>query len=1099
MNQLFNLLNGEINDADEVFDKKNLGKNDWRRVLYNYYVLKDPQVIEMLEKAGMHKLETVDVLDADKNPVLDKEGKQLKKKKLTSNPLQVIPDRFEQIRNYVVLHMNDFPNQTPNEVATHMINDHLFDSEDDFRKHISDPVKKMSNILGGIDVSQNFRCLRNIWQSWKSINQMNEHEFNQYIEMMQATKKGSNERCIDSIVNLHDRDGKYNGLGNKPEEAIKTVKWLNGDLDCNRILQLLSTAMHKLGFGNYEDFYKIVMSKPLQDIAWDNGKCIFTPEYYMSDNPLERSAKWKKANNLLRLYISTYINELNINKVMITNSVFQGELGYDNTNGLIGNKVTEKEERNELIHKNWLNGTKRDKNIKVAKTMNVNYTPKFVFPKQDWKVWKIGDIEYQDDHKKEQCLQNEIHKFVSENQIEYDKVFDDVCQTILDKGNRLPFEINAERDQFNQLEAIEKDEYLRDLILQNHVIQLNEWSVDLRQYTAREFDQPLKPKRISKDEWQKLPMEVKAEYYAEHRNYYSGLDTNLNEFSLDDELLAVDILLLHNDDKNRRNDKRKIIEKDYYKQANPEVKRYLRLYGNIQDPNVSNKYLPDAPDKIDPNRYLKWNAKNEDQAIGNGDWHQRHPQYRQWRISNGLTTFPEEVCRRKFLQNLQDPNKMFIPSPDTIHSYVKHTTELKEKIKNKVFHDEIPEYEEYMSLNSKNYVFNPVLRGDNRTNWILRHTKKKQTIPTAYNDTPEDTAYDQAIEDYLKFIMKSNSRAKGVLNNIKNLCCLSMKDMNKLHKKLSTNVNSDLNFYYTLGEKYNNKINERMSDYGLAVATLKDMAQKCPTLLDARTKAWINQLDENKLSRVVSSNINWILQNRKDNDLINLTDILHHELDCCNITSDKPYLHKIDTYSLFTKPVGQTLEVEYDEDLMEFVNPLYDKDPKWEDDHPTRWQRFKGWFKRNPKPEHRKGTDLITITKNDDHELSFTSKETGLTYTILKEKPKVKRLIKIDNELIPKGETKINEYENGILGDFTTTTYRLNELEITKKKKEPEPKRKEEPNQNRSMEIATYPINVNQEDAWEQSDYQMKQATNNKATLDIPPNLSQHENALKPI
>jgi hypothetical protein len=1094
---LYNILTGQVNDADEVFDKKNLPKNDWRRVLYNFYVVKDPLTVQMLESAGLYKKKQI----PDKDPKTqqqrtDSSGKPLFKEGYEIHPLKVIPDRFEQIRNYVVLHAADFPNQNLNDVAQSYINQFLFASEEDFEKRIVQPTKKIQLAYGITDVTQNMKNIAMIWNNWTSHKKMTDAEFKEWYDIHQATKDGSFKRLADFLYKLYDPKGKNEcPKGMSIKDCIRNEEWLQQDLLRNHILESLMQVMDATGFGSYVDTYKIMNSKAIRDVLWMNGKCILCPNFYQTDSPLEQAKLFKQAQERVKLFAATYINELSINRVLVTNSVFQGELGLDNSNPLIDNMIKEKEDRRMLVDQNWLNGGKRDSRMRVARASKVTYKPKFEFKPQDWDIWRIGQVEYDDPQKKKDWLKNQLSKLCSDKGVDGMKIFEDVVQTMKDDGIALPFVEANEKSRLQGLQDIQRLDSLADLIINNGVKQLNEWSVDLRDLTHRGLDVILKSRRVSKEEYKKLTMEQKVAYYNEHPNYYHGLDSFQNEWTLDDEQVAVDILLLN------RKEGGDLLEKEYYKKANDEVKRFLRRYANTNDLDVSDEYIGFVPT---PDRYKRWYDEEPD-IKNDKDWNNKYPNYNNWRHLNGLGGIPHEVCKKKYLQHLNQP--LLLPHPTTLQDYVKKASDIRKQIK---LNKTIPRYEDYMSKNAKNgNPTNPPpnLPVNHRLQWNMFG---KKGIPVDCIDTPEETMYQLAKKKMANWLMKNYPKAKGVFNNIKNISLLTFDDFNRLIKVFEENPSNDNNYYYALGEKYNTKINDRISErYGQAVAVLQDLKANYPNQLDERTSKWISKLRPDKLSIIVASNLHKILANRDDRNLMQLSNILYEELDCHEVCSDKAYPHKFDVFSLYSKPEGYSEELDYEE----YPKPVTDQDkPRFGGiagfimKHTPKWICPEYVPTEEEEVEHTHGKDIITVIKNDEHELTYKSKETGLTYTVLKKsKPKIKRMIKMDNELVPKGECKVNEWENGVLGDLTQVRYQLNDLEIVKEvkevKKTPEQIKREEElkNQNKSMEFCDWRHNVMQEDAWEHSKEQKAQLGYNQAANMIQANTSMHENSQNPL
>jgi len=539
------------------------------------------------------------------------------------------------------------------------------------------------------------------------------------------------------------------------------------------------------------------------------------------------------------------------------------------------------------------------------------------------------------------------------------------------------------------------------------------------------------------------------------------------------------------------------------------VKRFLRYHGLIKDDYVDGQFLPKVDtlhDNIVKDRYKDLIDKHDDMKLSLIEFERKYGEYNKWRLQ--YSTIPELLLRYKYLNKTGD--ELTIPNNETIKDYMKKVKLLREQIKNKTNNEEIPKYDEFITNHPK-INKSSILPINHRTQWYMYGKKEK---PIEYSDTVHDTAYDLAIKKWVNYLLKVYPESKSIFNNIHNICCLTFNDLERIEKILKENSN-DINLLFTTGVKYNNKINERMTnDYGFAIAILKDLLKNYPNQLDQNTTKFIENLNEKKLSRVVSANINFIIQNR--NNLLNLTNILKENLDTTNMSSFDAYGPNIDLISLYDKPVGYTKSIEYDQYERKRVDELYDKHKE-----KIKADNFLGWFRyssfgqylaplcheekleieNDTEEKHYKGTDVITIVKNDEKELSFKSESKGLVYTILKKnKPKLKRAIKINNELIPIGKSEVNEYQDGIHGDITTTKYQLNEQEITVEKRVEKPI--EMKNQNKSMEIyekPTTPINVMQDEAWEHSHSQMKQNGYNQACNTIQPNLTMHDIQATPM
>ncbi|MDR1819540.1 MAG: hypothetical protein LBR15_04740 [Methanobrevibacter sp.] len=1144
MKILFNLMQGELTDPDSVFDKKNLNNNHWQRVLYDFYIYENKlknkenpsedekkrweQATIKLNEAGMLSTETYEEEEDIENETgwfkdthTSLIAKNYPKKKIINktrklSPLTEIPDRFEQIRQYTIIHSNDFPGQNLNEIAQTLIQDHLFDPKDKWDDVI---VKPLQNSLKILNIHSLKQCAVEMNNAVRSINElkkfkeMGPNEWNDFLNTYAHTKEGSEKRLEKFYLNIYDAEDKGSLLnGSGFESTLNNPNYVLADRDCNYWKTLINLVLHKIGFPCVKDLYKVLTCQRIYDIVFQDGKCIFQPEFHLCKNPIERSEKFKQSTELFKLFIATYINEMTTKRYLITNSVFQGETGTDNLNPLIASIAKEKEQRRELIYNNWLNGGKKDKNQQIAKSTRADYIPRFEFKDEKPEQWVIGDNDFKDMNKKISFLKVNFKKLVDAKKIDLNLVLKDIQETRIEKLERI--DITAETDNFNKLNEDQKIEVLAKTIINKKIPQIYEYNIDLRNISCRGVDEPLKHKRISIEEWKKLPMEQKIAYQREHKNFYKDQDTYLSEWTLDDEQMALDIYLLNKEEK-RNGDNRNFYDKDYYLKSTSGCKRFLRKCGLISDKYVYDQYLPKSEtihNELMKDRYKPLIDKNKsDMSLSLDNFEKKYPGFKNWVKDFG--SMPEPLLRHKYIDQDQNPDKntINIPNSKTIKEYINKIDLLKQKIDVKC-----PSYDEFMSNHPK-INSSLIVPGNHRLQWQMFGEAKK---PVEYNDTSHDRAYDYAIKKYVNFLLKTYPESKSIFNNIRNICCLTFNDLNRIEKLLSSNTKPDIQLLNTTGEKYNNKINERMTnEYGYAVAILKDLKAKYPNQLDEQTITFINDLSPTKLSRVVSCNLNFIIQNR--DNLLNLTNILKKEIDTTDISSFEAYGPHIDLFSLYNKPVGYQKKIEYDEIEEKEEDPLYEKPNleeknlgiihsflkktgdwiaplKPEDKHKLELEEQN----RLAKKTHRVGTDLITIIKNDEKELVFKSENKNQVYTILKtNKPKLKRAIKINNELIPQGKSEVNEYqEGGIYSDITTTKYLLNEQEITVEKKVEKPV--EMKNQNKSMELykpLSTPINVMPEDAWEHSRTQMKQNGYNQACNLIQPNLTMHEIVATPM
>ncbi|MDR1782604.1 MAG: hypothetical protein LBR40_06410, partial [Bacilli bacterium] len=870
-----------------------------------------------------------------------------------------------------------------------------------------------------------------------------------------------------------------------------------------------------------------------------------------------RGEIFRKANERAKMFVANYINELNLTRTLITNSVLQGEIGLDNTNPWINSYTREKENRHELITKNWLNGIKRDQNIKLNKIKEITFKQNYQFPDLKWERFEIGDIDYNDPNKKRETLYNLLKNKYEKDNIDLKKVFDDIYQSRRERPGanivNIDNDYHAQEPNFIAMDEDQKLHHLADLIIHRKIPSITEYLIDLRPFTYRNLDQPLKPKRISHEEFLKLPMNAKVAYENIYPDYYKDVDTMHSEWSLNDEMMGLDIILMHQEDR-AHNDHRPLYDKEYYRKLPMSVKRWIKQYYHppapppapnpappnydpnpdiYNDPNVDDTFLNSTNAKnnqIEATRYDPWINEQADLLLDDATFDGNHPGYLLFK--NSLpNTIPEKVVRRKFLN---ENGNITIPAPESINKYIKNIKELAKKLPNQPG----PEYETFISKEGKRNAFQ--LLPDHRSVWLFHGQK---TIHDHIQQTPEDMAYAMAIKKMINHLLKHYPESSGIFNNIRNLSCLTLDDLLRIEKMLKSTKNIDPNMLYSYGEKLNGKLIDRIKDnYGYAVAVLKDLKANFSNHLNERTKRWIDELSYDMQSLVVTANLPFILRNANDKNIINLANILGSDgaIDTTDISSAKPYKHKFDVLSILQKPVGTQLEIQYDpkndeETYVDVLSKLYEKElhmptekepePGWVGARRVKramtyvWDKTSGTFKwvatapfrltwelgklvykkikpDNPGPpppppppdplaynpeanppnmphglrkkaktnldhqphanppdlsnvdvvqddekEQRFYTDKITIIKNDEKEIQFVSDETGEKYTILKDyKPKLKRLIKINNQLIPKGTE--NEYKDGIYTDLTTNKYQYNEIEITETKQNP-PKIKE--------------------------------------------------------
>jgi hypothetical protein len=1185
MKQLYSLLRGEVNDINEVMDTSKMKPNDWRYVLYKHYVLNDDRTGDLLRNAGMLSdavysepvkkkikvkkyedrppLEEVEDLNDPNNKTVMlpslKEPKfkeveeeitvkepQLIKEKTT--PLTEIPRRLEEIKNYVIFYADEYPNENINTLSENLINNYLFATPEQFENQISIRLQSYLKELKLDNMRDGFQQVNNLIRNVKSFiksEKITDAEYINNMRLLAPTREASEKRLEEMIYDLFDKDRKHDMLDRTDwYEFIRTKDYILADRDRNQWLKMFVLSLHKVGFPSVKDIYKLFKKESIKELLYQDGKFLFGTDFYYTKDPVERAELYRKANNLTKQLVNTYINEMNYARIPICNSLFMGEMGYNGENPWMETHGKDKEERDRLLTTNWLRGNKdADDKIKFATMEEIPDNKKdYKLPLPDKEIieWKLSEDDIQRGVLKDKdklitwlSLKLKINKFKPTDILE--SIYKTTKEYYKEDNND---EYLQQLDELNKLPQEElKYKKLAELILDKKIPALCNYSIDLRSINdipkTKKFPKPI----ITDTEYKKLPMEAKIAYYKENPDAYNGLSSPLEEWNRNDELLGLDTIILYYENK-KLGDRTHLVDTEYYKQLPNSCKRFIdkniTYESRHRDKNISWDYLPDneqIDNEIQNERYKDWLQDIPDLSLLPDDFNKKYPKYENWKYSL-YDKLPEPLTRYYYIKHdLKNKNFTNIPTQQSIIDYANSVNDVRKKNYNKQQQqqqqppqpnqqpDEQPTEPDYeLSMQNKSKI-KQYLTKNNRLRYLISSADKSvkdiiepnkfttQEIIDNYYNHPCENAYAQSHKKLINDILKRYPHSRNLFNSIKNISFLTMDELLDIEKDLKSgedfgtsnekfrNSNTGINTVWNVkGHILNKKINKRYeTKHGQAISIMKDVLEEYKEVLDDKTKDWIESLDYDHHSMVITHNIDYILRN-KDN-LGALTDILgkHGKMNTKEMPVPHAYPERIDYMSLFSKPEGTVLEVKFERDenkikeqqqikerIMHKLDPtfgdkfrhLIHKDNVQIDDPNVNkeinkdmkllpWNLIKtigktignvvsypfkkvgqginelGHMILNDKEEPYLDRDTIKIIKNNDEELVFTSNNyyRGFTYHIPKRTcQKVKKLIDMKNEVVPLDTEFGNEFVDGVFTDFTQKKIRYNELEITEKK-----------------------------------------------------------------